>query len=292
MLKKIKLIILALIFCGSAILLSGCALFKTSTTAALEKTCCQECVEFVAAMPGTEKCLANENISQPCQEFFIQNPTKEEACLAGKIATSSDVVIPTGEPQNEETAAYYEFKKKYEHKKWRGTINGESNTVMVNAGTSRQIYTVRIEEMKFIFNGPDGDPALFRNNDLIPSIELSGKAVLVSAHISITCGELNVEVSSFPFNLAGGVNLSENTINFDAAKPERDQEFKVFYVATCDPGGSWYGDNEVLWNLFKPSWSVLKFDQQNKIILSAASEKGSTPYSSSTFKITGELAPF
>lgn len=289
--KITKIIILALAFGLGTVLMSSCTLFKPPTIADPEKTCCQECLEFIIQTPGAENCLANPEISKQCHEFFTKNPTKDEECREGKIIASSDVVIPGKERQDEETAQYYEFKKKYENKKWRGTIQGESTTTMGNAGSCKQTYTARINEMRFIFNGPPSSPDLLRKGELLSSIEIGGKAVLESSHISCTCGQLNVEISSFPFNLAGGISLSDKIINFGVADPEADKEFKVRYVTTCGEPDSFYGDNEPLWNLFKPSLSVLKFEG-DKMILAAAAESTSIINSNSNFKINGELVTF
>lgn len=276
--KTIKITILVSIFCLGAVLLSGCVLF---TGTDIEKICCEDCLEYIAKTPGAEKCLDNPEITKECREFFEKNPTKNDECLEGKIVTPTDVVLP-GEPgtispeqeaQNQEVAQYYEFKKKYENKKWRGAMNGEVAITMTGTDSCTQRYTARINEMRMIFNGPPGDRSLLRHGELLSSIEIGGKAVLESAHISCTCAELNVEISSFPFNLAGGVNLSEGTINFGAADPEAHKEFKVLYIYTpvCGdpPPPPFYGDNEPLFSLFEPKYTAFKFDG-DKITLTSA----------------------
>lgn len=306
--KTIKLAILALAFCFGAVLISGCTLPQwlqiSQTDTDIEKTCCQECLVFVPETPGAENCLSNPGISKQCHGFFSKNPTKDEECMEGKINTLSDVIIPDGERQDEETAQYYEFKKKYENKKWRGTMSGEAITTMGGAGSCKETYTAQIEEMRMIFNGSPSSPDLLRNGELLSSIEIGGKAVLESAHRSCTCGEINVEISSFPFNLAGGVNLSEGTINFGAAEPEADEEFKDFYIETCgDNPGSFYGDNEPLFSIFEPSYAAFKFEGE-KISLTSAfgnlsgaelfanDPTGILKNTKTNEKISGELVPF
>jgi len=176
---------------------------------------------------------------------------------------------------------------------------------MGGAGQCTQTYAARIDEMRMIFNGPPNGPDLLRNGELLSSIEISGKATLESAHRSCTCAEINVEISSFPFNLAGGVNLSDGTINFGAADPDADKEFKDFYMYTCEPNpGPFYGDNEMLSGIFDPHIATYKFEAGDKIFLSAAypnlrgdelfanDPTGILKNTNSQVKITGELTPF
>jgi len=306
-------LILIFILCFGAVLFSGCTLFKgrqiLPTGTDIEKTCFGECLDFISKTPGAEKCLANLEISKECREFFEKNPVKDKECMAGKIVTIPDIippgtVIPGKEKQDQETAQFYEMKRKYENKKWRGTLKGEEVATNPVIGGYTKTYTARIDEMRMIFNGPYGDPALLHNGELLSSIEIGGKAILESAHISITCGELNVEISSFPFNLAGGVSFSDGTINFGAADPEAHKDFKVLYVTTCEPGQEpFYGDDEPLWHIFEPAYAAFKFEG-DKIILTAVSSNligaklfpedplGVLKGTNAKVNISGELVPF
>jgi len=297
--KTIKIVILVSIFCFGAVLLSGCALF---TGAGIEKTCCEDCLGYILKTPGSEKCSANPKLSKECSEFFEKNSDKEKECLEGALVALPGTV-PGQEVQNQETAQYYEFKKKYENKKWRGTMSGESATTMGGMKCTQK-YSARIDEMRMIFNGAPSDPALLRNGELLSSIVFDGKAVLESAHISCTCGELNVEISSFPFRLDGGVSLSEGTMNFGAADPDAHKDFKVLYITTCEPGmAPFYGDDEPLFSLFEPTYTTFKFDGDKIVLTEAASNlSGAELFPEDTagvlkgtdtkIKINGELNPF
>ena len=231
---------------------------------------------------------------------WLENITQ----LKEDISTASSSVSIFGkEDQDRETAQFYEMKKKYENKKWRGTIKGEEIANNPALGGYTKTYTARIDEMKMIFNGPYSDPALLRDGELLSSVAIGGKAVLESAHISMTCGELNIEISSFPFNLDGGVDFPNSRIGFTAAHPEADKDFKVLYTTTCGDPDSFYGDDEQLWHIFEPANAVFKFEG-DKIILAAEfsdlngdelfkdDTTGIFKNTDSKVKISGELTSF
>lgn len=226
--------------------------------------------------------------------------------LEQKTDTGGDTggaLITGEEKQDQETAQFYEMKKKYEGKKWRGTIKGEETAENPALGGYTQTYSARIDEMKMIFNAPYGDKALLRDGELLYSVAIGGKAILEKAHVSMTGAELNIEISDFPFNLDGGIEFSKGTIGFEAAHPEADKDFKVLYIPNDDKEGAFYGDDEQLWHIFEPAHAYFKFDG-DKIILTAefAELKGGELFKDDTtgilkntnskIKITGELVPF
>lgn len=231
---------------------------------------------------------------------WLENLTqlKEEINVA-----SSSVAIFGKKDQDRETAQFYEMKRKYENKRWRGTIKGEEVMANTAIGGYTKTYTARIDEMRMIFNGPYGDSVLLRDGELLSSVAISGKAVLESAHISMTCGELNIEIYSFPFNLDGGVDFPNGRMGFDAAHPEADKDFKVLYTTTCGEPDSFYGDDEQLWHIFEPANTAFKFEG-DKIILTAEFPKlsGTELFSQDTsgilkntdtkVTISGELSPY